>query len=114
RLNANHKTPQDLAEAVFWFRKAADQGNLDAQYRLARCYSNGMGVGADPAKAAECYRIAAEKGHAVSQNALGDCYSQGIGVPFDQDEAIRWYRLAAAKGNPDAARSLRAAKNRAD
>ena len=29
--------PQDYAEAVKWYRLAAEQGNADAQYNLGRC-----------------------------------------------------------------------------
>ena len=29
----------DYAEAAKWFRKAAEQGDTDAQYRLGICYS---------------------------------------------------------------------------
>ena len=36
--------PQDFAKAVSWFRKAADQGDADAQFNLGLMYSNGQGV----------------------------------------------------------------------
>ena len=35
-----HGTPQDEAQALIWFRKAADQGNADAQNGLGVMYSN--------------------------------------------------------------------------
>ena len=38
-------------EAVKWYRKAAEQGNADAQYALGKCYLKGSGVAADKAKA---------------------------------------------------------------
>lgn len=35
---------QDYAEAVKWYRQAADQGNADAQNNLGMMYYNGYGV----------------------------------------------------------------------
>ena len=32
------------AEAIKWYRKAADQGNVMAQYTLSSVYANGKGV----------------------------------------------------------------------
>ena len=36
--------PENDAEAVKWFRKAADQGKANAQYNLGNMYANGKGV----------------------------------------------------------------------
>jgi uncharacterized protein len=36
--------PQDYAEAVSWFRKAADQGVAAGQYNLGVMYRDGQGV----------------------------------------------------------------------
>ena len=38
---------QDQAEAAKWFRKAADQGNANAQYDLGIAYFKGLGVPQD-------------------------------------------------------------------
>ena len=54
--------PQDDAEAVKWYRKAAEQGNADAQNWLGWMYQNGKGVPPDDAEAVEWYRKAAEQG----------------------------------------------------
>ena len=35
--------PQDYAQAVEWYRKAAGQGNAAAQYNLGLMYANGYG-----------------------------------------------------------------------
>ena len=36
--------PQDLVEAMAWYRQAAEQGYADAQYNLGLMYANGAGV----------------------------------------------------------------------
>jgi hypothetical protein len=35
---------RDYAQAVEWFRKAAEQGDAMVQYNLGVCYENGNGV----------------------------------------------------------------------
>ena len=57
--------PQDDAEAVKWYHKAAEQGDADAQNNLGVMYRNGKGVPQDDAEAVKWYRKAAEQGHAV-------------------------------------------------
>ena len=39
--------PQDNEQAVKWYRKAAEQGNADAQNNLGVCYVKGEGVPKD-------------------------------------------------------------------
>src|SRR4029453_4247327 len=41
---------KDEAEAVKWFRKAAEQNVADAQFSLGVCYANGRGVTKDDAE----------------------------------------------------------------
>ena len=41
----------DAAQAVAWFRKAADQGDASAQFNLGVMYANGTGVGQDSIEA---------------------------------------------------------------
>ena len=52
----------DYAEAVKWYRTAAEQGLGEAQYNLGNRYRNGEGVTQDYAEAANWYRKAAEQG----------------------------------------------------
>jgi hypothetical protein len=47
--------PQDNAEAVRWYRKAADQGYANAQYALGFTYHKGQGVPQDDAEAVRWY-----------------------------------------------------------
>ena len=35
---------RDAAEAVKWYRMAAEQGSAGAQFELGRCYAFGIGV----------------------------------------------------------------------
>ena len=96
----------DPAEAVRWFRLAADQGDADAQLNLGYMYEYGRGVRQDPAEAARWYRLAADQGDAVAQTNLGILYEYGRGVRQDPAEAARWYRLAADQGDAVAQNKL--------
>ena len=51
---------EDDAEAVRWYRLAADQGHADAQYNLGLMYAKG--VPEDDAEAVRWYRLAADQG----------------------------------------------------
>ena len=53
---------QDLKEAVKWYQKAADQGQVNAQYTLGWMYANGRGVEQNYVTACAWYNIAAAKG----------------------------------------------------
>ena len=89
--------PQDYAQAMEWYRKAADQGDAQAKYNLGSLYSNGQGVPQDSAQAAAWWRKAADQGHAMAQYMLGlSCYN-GQGVPQDFVSAHMWLNLAASR-----------------
>ncbi len=94
----------DDAEAVKWYRKAAEQGDAYAQYNLGFMYDNGEGVPRDYAEAARWYRKAANQGEADARFNLGVMYSEGQGVPQDYAQAHMWFSLAGAQGDKQAAK----------
>ncbi|MFO1487293.1 MAG: tetratricopeptide repeat-containing serine protease family protein [Verrucomicrobiota bacterium] len=90
---------KDGAEAVKWYRRAAEQNNAWAQCFLGICYNEGRGVAKDYTEAVKWFRKAAESNDAVAQFYLGVCYDFGKGVRKDNVEAVKWYRKAAEQGN---------------
>jgi hypothetical protein len=50
-------------EVVKKYRKAAEQGHAEAQYRLGLCYREGFGVAKDEIEAVKWCRKAAEQGY---------------------------------------------------
>ncbi len=85
-------------EAVWWYRKAAEQGHVCAQRLLGKCYADGEGVKKSVENAALWYRKAAEQGDADAQYLLGECYANGDGVEQSAEKAVVWYRKAAEQG----------------
>lgn len=95
------KEQEDLyyAEAVMWYRKAIDQGDVNAQVSLGNLYNQGCGVTEDLKEALKLWGAAAEQGHPEGQHMLGLHYSVGKGLPLDYAEAAKWLRKSAEQGN---------------
>jgi len=92
---------QNYAEAMRWYRLAADQGLAWAQYNLGLMHENGRGVVQDYAEGVRWYRLAAEQGLADAQAKLGVMYFNGDGVLQDYVLAHMWFNIASANGNPN-------------
>ena len=54
--------PQDNAKAVGWYKKAAEQGDADAQFNLGFMYSKGLGVPQDYVQAHMWFSLLAPLG----------------------------------------------------
>jgi TPR repeat protein len=102
------------AEAVKWFRLAADQGDAAAQFRLGLMHSEGHGVLQDHAAAAKWYRVAADRRHPQAQYNLGLLYAAGEGVEQDLRLAYMWLNLAVSHFPPSETRNRNAAMNSRD
>jgi len=98
--------PQNYAEAVKWWRVAAEEGNAQAQNDLGTAYQNGTGLVKDVAEAVKWYRKAAEQNNANAQYNLGNAYYQSLGIPKDDNEAMKWFRKAADQGYAPAQRAV--------
>lgn len=89
---------KDYAEALTWYRKAAEQDSL-GQNNLGWMYLDGRGVRKDANEAVRWFRLAAAQGEQYAQYNLGRCYENSWGVERDFSEAARWYSLAAEQGH---------------
>lgn len=77
----------------------AENGDVEAQYKIALKYDLGKGVAENIDEALKWYLKAAEEGDALAQYRLGLLYSSGQKVPKDMDKAVKWYGKSAAQGN---------------
>lgn len=83
-------------------RKAAENGDASAQYKLGRAYAMGGVFKQDPKLAMAWNRKAAENGNADAQFDLGANYDQGYMVEKDPAHALAWFRKAAEQDHTDA------------
>lgn len=101
--------PEDEKQAVYWLRKAAEQGHVEAMFELGNAYLLGREAAKlvpDPDReAARWYFKAASAGHAEAQYHLGLLFLAGKGVVYSRKEAMNWFRKAAAQGHAEAKRA---------
>lgn len=124
----NRPFPEDNDKAVFWLSEAADQGFIQAECLLAKCYQNGYGVNKDYEKAinllkrAEAqYTISPTYFHGINlfqylygeKATMIDCYAllgifydNGFGCIQDNGKAAEFYKKAADGGNANAMNNL--------
>jgi V8-like Glu-specific endopeptidase len=92
------------AEAITWYRKAADQGLPVAQHFLGMAYVNGEGVRPDDAEAARWFARAAAQGFAQAQYMLGLMALDGRGVPKDPLQGYAFMVMSGQGGVRSASR----------
>ncbi len=93
----------DYTEAVYWYQKAALQGNFKAQMELGRIFdSEKVDITDSKQQGIKWYRKLAEKGFPTAQCILGAKYLWGDGVNQDKREAAKWLKKAAAQGYEEA------------
>jgi|TARA_B110000046_G_C12821240_1_gene325511 TPR repeat protein len=59
--DAGQSTPQDYKQALYWYAKAAEQNNVEAQTNLGFMYDTGEGIPQDYKQALKWYTKAAEQ-----------------------------------------------------
>ncbi|KAI8639556.1 hypothetical protein BD408DRAFT_392013 [Parasitella parasitica] len=91
--------PVDPRRSIAWYSKAAEQGDVEAEFALSGWYLTGA-EGVLPQSDNEAYlwaRKAADRGIAKAEYAVGYYTETGTGVRQNLDEAKRWYMRAAAQ-----------------
>ena len=98
--------PENDAEAVKWYRKAAEQGDAIAQFSLSYMYDLGEGIPENDAEAVKWIRKAAEQNLVAAQFFLGAKYFLGEGVPENHIKAYVWSSMAKTNGDERAKETL--------
>ena len=120
--SACEKNLHDLIESLGELH-AAEEGDMDLQYKMGYLYQFGIAFQKDVAEAVNWYLRAAEQGQEDAQFMLdealeelkaeeicdmdlqcriGDLYQRGVTLRKDAGEAAIWYRKAAAQGHAEA------------
>lgn len=95
----------NVKKAVYWFEKAAAQGDDLAKSNLADILRKGKGgYPKDLKRAFELYKSC---GLPYAHYRVGEFYEHGWGVEQNLDEAKRYYRLAYKEGHGLAKKKLK-------
>ncbi len=87
-----------FARAMQLLTPIAEEGNAEAQYRLAIMYQNGLGTVRNELKAFKWMEAAAEQGMALAQHGFGFMYMEGDCVEQNGERAVYWFTQAAEQG----------------
>jgi uncharacterized protein len=60
----------DYAEAMNWYRRAADGGNDSAMYNIGLLFDEGLGMDKNKTQAVFWYRKAADAGNVLAKTSL--------------------------------------------
>jgi TPR repeat protein len=88
--------PGGRDRAARHYRAAADQGHLEAGYRLAELLRWGIGPARDPGAAHRWYLRSANGGFRPAMEWLVRAFEFGEGVPEDLEKAVYWTVKAQA------------------
>jgi TPR repeat protein len=95
--------PPKIAEAVAFYRQAADRGDAEAAYQLGVLYDRGQGVRPDAAQRNAWWQKAADLNYAPALLALAEMARAGDGMAKSEPVAVGYYRRAAERGSGAAA-----------
>lgn len=94
---ANEIIAAEPAQGVELMRKAAEAGQIDAQFNMGLYYQQGKLVQQDISKAAYWFEKAGRRGYVNAQVNLGLLFEH---VEGNFGEAANWYKMAADQGDP--------------
>ncbi len=114
RLDWNSDTEAGRLEAHKSMERAARQGHVEAQYRVAKAFIDEERLYLFEDAALDYLERAAESGHPAAQAELGLLYDDGRLVAQDFASAAAWYRKAAAAGDAVALNNLASLHRRGD
>ncbi len=92
----------DYSQALYWYHKAADAGNMYSKNSIGICYLNGNGVPKNEEQAVSWFKQASESGNPEGAFNLAECYYNGTGVQKNIDQALFYWQHAAKLGHPSA------------
>lgn len=104
-LGSGHWFRLNTSEGVTATRKAADEGNIYAQFNTGLRYHYGEGVPKDYDIAEHYFLKAAEAGHAQSQRFVGQNHAEQNKENTDNVFIATWFTIAVSNGNSEAQRN---------
>jgi|GEM_PF-2728145 len=102
RLENGIDIDRDEAAARIWYRRAAEQGHVEAMANLGSLLYAGRGGDTDYKRAFSLTEQAAQRGLAIAQHNVAVLYMTGHGASIDAEMAAQWMESAARQGHPQA------------
>ncbi|MEZ5871628.1 MAG: SEL1-like repeat protein [Nitratireductor sp.] len=96
--------PEEVGNSVL--RLAAEAGDPQALFEVARRYTDGEFVQQNLDTARQWYEVSARAGYAPAQYRLANFMEKGHGGAQDMEKAAMWYQRAAEQGNALAMHNL--------
>jgi hypothetical protein len=97
----------DAGQAVDWYSRAANQGDVTSSSNLSLIYSRGIQTRLDYTRACYYARKLGNNAPGAGLNVKGDCLARGLGgTTVDMVQAAATYELALNKGNTRAGAAL--------
>ncbi|MFT5796424.1 MAG: TPR repeat protein [Candidatus Azotimanducaceae bacterium] len=90
---------QDEIAAFNWFLAGSEGGNKEAQFELARAYSQGSGTTQNNTESLRWLTESANNGQTDAEYSLAAAYDTGAGVGQSDAEAAEWFHRAAESGH---------------
>ena len=90
---------KDDAGMVGNIERAAQNGDVYAEFKLANMYFEGKGVAQNDAQAAKWFLEAARHDHVEAQFIIGTMFEKGDGVSQSDAKAYTWFVKAANQGH---------------
>jgi len=94
-VNCEEKEMQNFNKV----KEDADSGVMNAYFKLATCYEEGLGCFKDMIDAVKWYKSAAQIGNVDAILKMANFYLLGIVVKVDVEQALEYYKLAKEKCN---------------
>lgn len=92
-------TEKNQEQAIYWYVRAAEAGNSDAQRTVGFYYAlGGNGTAPNYEEALRWSMAAAEQGNAIACMDIGNLYEAGHGVEKSDAEAEKWFVRAVEGG----------------
>lgn len=106
------KKDREFNDAIKWYTKSANLGNVKSMSTLGYIYLDGIkdgGISRDDEKSIYWYKEASKHGDGDAMCWVGMYYKRGWGVPIDMREAAIWFSKASEAGNSTGKYNLAAA-----
>ena len=93
---------EPVSQQFLFAKRAADKGNVRAQFDLAMMYLAGNGVRKNEQLAFKYFHTAARNNSVEAKFQMGLNFSEGRGVKKQEQLAKYWFKLASKSGHPTA------------